>query len=37
MEQEALALSVLKVLRGRAEAMNYSGKNVWQGFEGVTF
>ena len=37
MEQEALALSVLKVLRGQATAMTYSGKNVWQGFEGVTF
>ena len=37
MEQEALALSVLKVLRGQASAMTYSGKNVWQGFEGVTF
>ena len=37
MEQEALALSVLKVLRGQATAMTYSGKNVWQGFEGITF
>ncbi len=37
MEQEALALSVLKVLRGQARAMTYSGKDVWQGFEGVTF
>ena len=37
MEQEALALAVLKVLRGQATAMTYSGKNVWQGFEGVTF
>lgn len=37
MEQEALALPVLKVLRGQAEAMTYSGKNVWQGFEGLTF
>ena len=37
MEQEALALSVLKVLRGQATAMTYSGKNVWQGFEGVEF
>jgi len=25
------------VLRGQAEAMTYSGKNVWNGFEGVTF
>ena len=37
MEQEAMAFPVLKVLRGQAAAMTYSGKNVWQGFEGVTF
>ena len=37
MEQEAMAFPVLKVLRGQAQAMKYSGKNVWQGFEGVTF
>ena len=37
MEQEALALSALKVLRGQAKAMTYSGKPVWQGFDGVTF
>ncbi|MBR0218276.1 MAG: butyrate kinase [Clostridia bacterium] len=37
MEQEAMAYPVLKVLRGQAKAMHYSGKNVWQGFEGVTF
>lgn len=37
MEQEALAYGVLKVLRGQAEAMTYSGRNVWNGFEGVTF
>ena len=37
MEQEALALSTLKVLRGQAQAMTYSGRNVWQGFEGVEF
>ena len=37
MEQEAMAFPVLKVLRGQATAMTYSGKNVWQGFEGVTF
>ena len=37
MEQEAMAFPVLKVLRGQASAMTYSGKNVWQGFEGVTF
>ena len=32
MEQEAMAFPVLKVLRGKAAAMTYSGKNVWQGF-----
>jgi len=37
MEQEAMALSVLKVLRGEASAMKYTGKPVWQGFEGVEF
>ena len=37
MEQEAMALSVLKVLRGQATAMTYTGKPVWQGFEGVEF
>lgn len=37
MEQEALALSVLRVLRGEAQAMIYSGKNVWQGFDGFSF
>ena len=37
LEQDTLALSVLKVLRGQAAAMTYSGKNVWQGFEGITF
>ena len=37
MEQEAMAFPVLKVLRGQAQAKTYSGKNVWQGFEGVTF
>ncbi|MBO4411128.1 MAG: butyrate kinase [Lachnospiraceae bacterium] len=35
MEQEALALPVLKVLRGEAEAITYSGKPVWDGFEGM--
>ena len=35
MEQEALALSTLKVLRGETEALTYSGKPVWQGFEGI--
>ena len=37
MEQEALALATLRVLQGQASAMTYSGKNVWQGFEGVDF
>ena len=37
MEQDTMALSVLQVLRGETAAMKYSGKNVWQGFEGVTF
>ena len=37
MEQEAMAFPVLKVLRGEEKAMTYSGRNVWQGFEGVTF
>ncbi|MGN0847470.1 MAG: butyrate kinase [Kiritimatiellia bacterium] len=32
MEQEALALSVLKVLRGQATARRYTGRDVWQGF-----
>ncbi len=35
MEQEALALGVLRVLRHEAEAMTYSGKPVFQGFEGI--
>jgi len=35
LEQDTMALSVLKVLRGEAEAMTYSGKNVWNGFEGL--
>ena len=33
MEQEALAGAVLKVLRGQASAMTYSGKPVWNGYE----
>ena len=32
MEQEALALPALKVLRGEIAAQNYSGRNVWPGF-----
>ena len=35
MEQEALALSTLKVLQGRAAALTYTGKPVWDGFEGI--
>ena len=35
MEQDALALSVLKALRGEAPILRYSGKPVWQGFEGI--
>ena len=35
MEQEALALSVLKALRGEAPVLTYAGKPVWQGFEGL--
>ena len=32
MEQEALALPALKVLRGELAAQTYSGRNVWPGF-----
>ena len=35
MEQEALAYAALDVLRGEKTAMKYSGKNVWNGFEGI--
>ena len=35
MEQEALGLSALKVLRGECAALTYSGRDVWQGFEGM--
>ena len=35
MEQEALAGSVLKVLRGQTAALTYTGKPVWQGFTGM--
>ena len=37
LEQETMALSVLEVLRGEKTAMIYSGRNVWQGFDGITF
>ena len=33
MEQEALALSVLKALRGEDKILTYAGKPVWSGFE----
>ena len=35
MEQEALGLSALKVLRGECTALTYTGRDVWQGFEGM--
>ena len=35
MEQDALALSVLKALRGEAPILTYSGKPVWDGFPGL--
>ena len=35
MEQEALALPALEVLRGKREARAYTGRDVWQGFEGI--
>lgn len=34
MEQEALALPALKALRGELTPLTYTGKDVWQGFEG---
>ncbi len=35
MEQEAMALPTLKVLRGELKARTYAGKNVWNGFDGI--
>lgn len=35
MEQEALALPVLKVLRGQAKAHTYTGRDVWNGFKDI--
>jgi len=35
MEQEALGLSALKVLRGEVVPLTYSGRDVWQGFDGM--
>ncbi|MCQ2531318.1 MAG: butyrate kinase [Saccharofermentans sp.] len=37
MEQEALAYPALAVLRGEVVPHTYSGKNVWEGFEGIEF
>ena len=37
MEQEALALGALRVLRGRVKALTYTGKPVWDGFPGIEF
>ena len=33
MEQEAMALGALRVLRGEEQAKTYSGRPVWDGFE----
>jgi butyrate kinase len=35
MEQEALALSVLRALRGEEPVLTYSGKPVWDGFGSI--
>jgi len=35
MEQEALAFAVLKALKGQAQILTYSGRPVWDGFEGL--
>ena len=35
MEQEALAYAVLKVLKNEVSPLKYTGKNVWDGFEGI--
>ncbi|MBO4885495.1 MAG: butyrate kinase, partial [Clostridia bacterium] len=35
MEQDALALSVLRALRGEAPILRYAGKPVWNGFEAL--
>ena len=35
MEQEALAVPAYKVLKGELTPLKYSGKNVWDGFEGI--
>ena len=35
MEQEALALPALKVMQGKITPLTYTGKPVWNGFEGL--
>ena len=35
MEQDALALSVLRALRGESKILTYLGRPVWSGFEGL--
>ena len=35
MEQEALAWPVLAALRGEEDILTYSGRPVWNGFEGI--
>ena len=35
MEQDALALPVLKAMRGEVPIIRYTGKPVWDGFEGI--
>lgn len=35
MEQEAMAIPALKVLRGELAARKYSGRDVWNGFDGI--
>ena len=35
MEQEALAYPALRALRGEIKPLSYSGRNVWNGFEGI--
>ena len=35
MEQEAMAYSVLRALRGAEPVLTYSGKPVWNGFSGI--
>jgi butyrate kinase len=35
LEQEALAHSVLRALRGEEPILQYAGKPVWEGFGGI--